>query len=65
MTQRTAILLGEGVSIPDVERALLHTGLTLSSTVTPNLYTIDHAKCQLPFAMYEFTLPAMVRRQAD
>lgn len=65
MTQRYYIVLGDGVSIPDVERALLHTGLTLSSTMSPHVFTIDHAKRLLPPSAFNFTLPAMVRRQAD
>jgi hypothetical protein len=62
---RTSIVLGVGVTVRDLERALIHTGLTLSSTVTPNVYTIDHAKQRLPSSAFDFSLPAMVRRQAD
>ena len=65
MSQRFYIVLGEGVTIPDVERALVHTGLVLSSTVSPQVFTIDHEKCRLPPSAYDFTLPAMLRRQAD
>jgi hypothetical protein len=65
VSQRYYIVLGEGVTIPDVERALAHTGLTLSSTVSPQVFTIDHKKCRLPPTAFNFTLPAMVRRQAD
>jgi hypothetical protein len=64
MNSRTYIVLGVGVTPQDIERALLHTGLAISSTVTPNIFTIDHAKRRLP-SVYDATLPAMVRRQAD
>jgi hypothetical protein len=62
---RTSIILGVGVTVRDLERALMHTGLTLSSTLTPHVYTIDHAKQRLPLTAFDFSLPAMVRRQAD
>jgi hypothetical protein len=65
MTQRIAIMLADGVTAQDVERALVYTGLTLSSTVTPNVFTIDHVKQRLPLTAYDFTLPAMLRREAD
>ena len=65
MSQRYYIVLGEGVTIPDVERALAHTGLTLSSTVSPVVFTIDHEKCRLPPTAFDYTLPAMLRRQAE
>lgn len=64
MNARTSIILGVGVTVRDVERALAHTGLTLSSTVTPNVYLIDHAKLRLPTAE-DCIRPAMLRRQAD
>jgi hypothetical protein len=65
MTQRVHIVLGDGVTVPDVERALVHTGLTLSSTGLPNVYTIERAKHRLPPSAFNLTLPAMLRRQAD
>lgn len=65
MTQRYYIVLGDGVSIPDVERALLHTGLTLSSTMSPHVFTIDHAKRLLPPSAYDYALPAFLRKQAN
>ena len=65
MTQRIAIMLGAGVTAQDLERALVHTGLTLSSTVTPNVFTIEHARRELPLSVYDFTTPAFLRRQAD
>lgn len=65
MTQRVMILLGDSVTARDVERALVHTGLTLSSTVTPNVYTIGHAKQRLPLDAYDHLLSAFHRRQAD
>jgi hypothetical protein len=65
MNQRIHIVLGDGVTVHDVERALAHTGLVLSSTVTPNVYTIEHQKCRLPPTAFNFTLPAMLRRQAE
>lgn len=48
MTQRTAIVLAHGVTLNDVKRALAYSGLSVLSTVTPNLYTIDRAKRRLP-----------------
>jgi hypothetical protein len=62
---RVAIMLGDGVTVQDVERAFLHTGLSLSSTVSPQVFTIDHVKCRLPPTAYDFATPALLRRQAD
>jgi len=65
MNQRVHIVLGDGVTAHDVERALLHTGLTICSTVTPNVFTIDHAKRELPLDAQDHLLSAFHRRQAD
>lgn len=65
MNSRPHIVLGVGVTVHDIERALANTGLTISSTMSPNVFTIEHAKQRLPLSAFDFTLPAMVRRQAD
>jgi hypothetical protein len=65
MNQRIHIVLGDGVTVQDIERALVHTGLTICSTVAPHVYTIEHAKQRLPLAAYDHLLSAFHRRQAD